>query len=670
MKTMSKNKYFLRLVTVVISVILIFSTIGLSTGDQVKFNSSRDVTYLSVVPTSQTVGYGETFSIIVHLNPGEPVIGVQIDLSFDPTLVQVDSVSKADPIWDFFGPPIIDNDAGEITGAGVAVFGTTVTTPTDCFNITFTAQNIDGTSPLTLHDVIVTDQNAEPINPIITNGEVIVGGPINLPPEFGAPSPTNGSTGQPLSFTWSIPISDPEGDSFDWSIECSNGQTNSATGASNGTKTLSLSDLDYLTTYTVWVNATDPEGSGEYTRAWYTFTTEEQPPNDPPEFGTPSPTNGSTGQPLSFTWSIPISDPEGDSFDWSIECSNGQTNSATGASNGTKTLSLSDLDYLTTYTVWVNATDPEGSGEYTRAWYTFTTEEQPPNDPPEFGTPSPTNGSTGQPLSFTWSIPISDPEGDSFDWSIECNNGQTNSGSDASNGTKTLTLSGLDYLTTYTVWVNATDSEGSGEYTRAWYIFTTEPEGNLPPNTPNKPSGTKLGLISTTYTYTTSAIDPNNDQVYYMWNWGDGSQSNWLGPFNSGQLTQANHAWTNKGLYQIKVKAKDVHGAESDWSEAFTVTMFQSVFFIGSIRNVNKTGDYITFEPKLVLGFWSQPFKVNIYTSGLMLVSKDSSGFVGDRFIFGRFYATPSVPINVIDFVSETTFNDAKPVDIQPYLNR
>ena len=31
--------------------------------------------------------------------------------------------------------------------------------------------------------------------------------------------------------------------------------------------------------------------------------------------------------------------------------------------------------------------------------------------------------------------------------------------------------------------------------------------------------------------------------------------------------------WDEKGDYEIKVKAKDVHGAESEWSDPLTVTM-------------------------------------------------------------------------------------------------
>ena len=297
----------------------------------------------------------------------------------------------------------------------------------------------------------------------------------NQPPVFGTPTPANGSVNNPISLTWNISISDPESNQLLWTIQCSNGQKNIGCGQTNGTKSLSLSGLAFSTTYKVWVNATDPTGSGLYTRRWYTFTTKTNLVNNPPMFGASSPANGSTGNLLSLSWSIPINDPEGDQFSWSIQCSNGQTNNATGASNGTKSLSLSGLAYSTTYKVWVNATDPTGSNQYTRRWYTFTTRE---NSPPVFGISSPANGSTGNLLSLSWSIPINDPEGNTFSWTIQCSNRQVNSGTGDINGTKSLSLSGLAYSTIYKVWVNATDPTGSGLYTRKWYTFTTK---QLPP---------------------------------------------------------------------------------------------------------------------------------------------------------------------------------------------
>jgi hypothetical protein len=329
------------------------------------------------------------------------------------------------------------------------------------------------------------------------------------------------------------------------------------------------------TTYTVWVNATDPTGSGLYTRKWYTFTTKV---SQSPVFGTPTPANGSTNNPLSFTWSIPIHDLEGDLFFWTIQCNNGQTNSGTGATNGTKSLSLSGLAYLTTYKVWVNATDQNGSNLWTRSWYTFTTKKQV-NYPPVFETPSPANGSTGNLLSLTWGISISDPEGNSINWVIQCSNGQSAYANGASNGTKSLLLSGLAYFTTYKVWVNATDPTGSGLYTRKWYTFATKAN-----QTPNPPiiTGPARGKINVATDYNFTTIDPDGDEVYYFIDWGDTTNSSWIGPYSSGDLITESHTWSKKGTYTIKAKAKDLYGNESNWG-TLSVTMPKGTAYIPSL---------------------------------------------------------------------------------------
>lgn len=283
----------------------------------------------------------------------------------------------------------------------------------------------------------------------------------NNPPVFATPSPTNGSTGNLLSLIWSIPINDPEGNDFSWTIQCSNGQVNSGTSASNGIKSLVLGGLSNSTTYIVWVNVTDPSEDGLSVHEWYTFTTRLA--NYPPMFSKPSPVNGSAGRPLKLTWSISINDSEGDLFSWTIKCSNGLIKSETGASNGTKTIILTLFVFIPTYKVWVSAIDPAGSGLYTSRWYTFTTRQvkRQVNFPPVIGIPSPVNDSTGNPLSLIWSAPINDPEGDPFSWTIQCSNGQNKSETGEFNGTKTILLSGLSYSTTYTVWMNATDPTGS-----------------------------------------------------------------------------------------------------------------------------------------------------------------------------------------------------------------
>ena len=292
--------------------------------------------------------------------------------------------------------------------------------------------------------------------------------------------------------------------------------------------------------------------------------------------------------------------------------------------NGTgMTINHSYLDYGT-YHVVLTVTDDEGrSGTCTKAILI--------NAPPVFGAPAPANGSANQPLNFTWSIPITDPNGDRFAYTIQSSNGQTTSGAGQTNGTKSLLLPGLALFTTYTVWVNATDPRGSALFTRAWYSFTTR--SNTPPDTPYTPTGAPSGKTQSIYTYQTSTIDPDADTLYYQWDWGDGTQSDWLGPFASGANASADKSWSQKGDYTITVKAKDQFDAESDWSEALTVYIVEprAALLIGLKKNTQDYDDeYLMFSPGLLIVF---PSKTIVCTSGTVLLQKDFKGHLGRFFV-------------------------------------
>jgi len=98
-------------------------------------------------------------------------------------------------------------------------------------------------------------------------------------------------------------------------------------------------------------------------------------------------------------------------------------------------------------------------------------------------------------------------------------------------------------------------------------------------------SGPDEGLTGVDYTFTTSADDPELDQVYYWFDWDDGTNSGWVGPYNSGETGSASHAWIDAGDYEITVKAKDINGGESDWSDPHTITILGGpILDIGTIR--------------------------------------------------------------------------------------
>ncbi|HER45513.1 MAG TPA: PKD domain-containing protein, partial [Thermoplasmatales archaeon] len=98
-------------------------------------------------------------------------------------------------------------------------------------------------------------------------------------------------------------------------------------------------------------------------------------------------------------------------------------------------------------------------------------------------------------------------------------------------------------------------------------------EPNNPPLTPQKPEGPSSGKPGSSYLYRTSTTDADGDPVYYLWDWDDGSFSEWIGPFNSGETATVLHTWLEEGTYAVRVKAKDALGAETDWSEPLDITM-------------------------------------------------------------------------------------------------
>ena len=93
------------------------------------------------------------------------------------------------------------------------------------------------------------------------------------------------------------------------------------------------------------------------------------------------------------------------------------------------------------------------------------------------------------------------------------------------------------------------------------------------PNTPPAPSGPYSGLVNVGYNFTALTTDPQNDPLYYYFDFGDGTNSGWVGPYNPGVSGTANHAWTHGGSFNVKVKAKDTGSHESAYSPTHGITI-------------------------------------------------------------------------------------------------
>jgi len=120
----------------------------------------------------------------------------------------------------------------------------------------------------------------------------------------------------------------------------------------------------------------------------------------------------------------------------------------------------------------------------------------------------------------------------------------------------------------------------NGDRDICFYMYPIQyPDKPLPPN------GPKVVKVGKEAEFTTTTTDPQGDDIFYMWDWGDGTYSDWIGPFHSGEEASANHTWNQRGKYEIRIKAKDEHGYENpEWSNPNNATVPKSRFSIVPLR--------------------------------------------------------------------------------------
>jgi len=174
---------------------------------------------------------------------------------------------------------------------------------------------------------------------------------------------------------------------------------------------------------------------------------------------------------------------------------------------------------------------------------------------------------------------ISFPEGDAFYVYVELSDGghpfdRTSEvpvllGATATRTTvESSSQPGQSYYKNDALWEDLCDIDSTANF-----CIKALAQHDLSPNKPEKPSGETIGTPFVEYTYTSSSTDPAGQDLYYWFEWGDGTDSDWLGPYESGEICEATHIWKNKGDYVIKVKVKDIWGFESEWSDPLGLVM-------------------------------------------------------------------------------------------------
>jgi len=250
----------------------------------------------------------------------------------------------------------------------------------------------------------------------------------------------------------------------------------------------------------------------------------------------------------------------------------------------------------------------------------------PPNTPSD---PNPINGANHVSINTDLSWTCSDPDGDPLTYDVyfgtNSNPPIVQSNWSSTSYDQGIMSCGITYFWKIIAW----DDQSSSTSGPIW-SFTTKI--NQPPNPPTI-TGPHYGKINTEYTYIFGPFtEPDGDSIYCYCDWGDGTPSDWFGPYSSGETVNASHMWTEPGTYSIQVKLRDINGLESDWSEPFSIEIIQlnTAFFLGIFQNINQTDDLIIMKALLFIIYPSDSI---LYQERNIILSKDYLGYLGTSFI-------------------------------------
>lgn len=190
------------------------------------------------------------------------------------------------------------------------------------------------------------------------------------------------------------------------------------------------------------------------------------------------------------------------------------------------------------------------------------------NNPPRIPI-MPLGNASGTPgANYCYYTSATDPDGDQIEYTFDWGDGTTSIIGTVDSGTKANASHSWSKSATYQIRASATDSLGkSSGWSESYTVII-----NAPPYNPSAPSGPVSVYAWTSNSYSTSAVDPDEDPVKCTFDWEDGNMST-TSFSKSGSNTRASHIWGNEGTYQIRATAIDSKGGTCAWSDCLTITV-------------------------------------------------------------------------------------------------
>lgn len=210
------------------------------------------------------------------------------------------------------------------------------------------------------------------------------------------------------------------------------------------------------------------------------------------------------------------------------------------------------------------------------------------NNPPE--TPEqvsiPIEGIIGQ--SYTYSFRSEDVDDDRVKLKIDWGDGNEPTITDEYQSDEIMSVDHTwEDPKVYWITVTAMDEHDS----ESFYNLEVEPVyiKGYQNTAPMKPEldGDKEGAFNEELDFSAVTYDCDRQNIWYLFDWGDETDSGWLGPYQSGEICTIQNSWPGflyTDYYDISVLAKDSTGTKSLWSDSMEVKVYQG-------RSKNKIGN-------------------------------------------------------------------------------
>ncbi|MBN1280115.1 MAG: hypothetical protein JXA00_00530 [Candidatus Thermoplasmatota archaeon] len=88
---------------------------------------------------------------------------------------------------------------------------------------------------------------------------------------------------------------------------------------------------------------------------------------------------------------------------------------------------------------------------------------------------------------------------------------------------------------------------------------------------PTPPSGPSEGYVNISYTYSIITV---NQESLWMFDWGDGTSTDWLQLTEGETMIAQSHLWTHHGTYDVRVQFKNEYYPDGIWSSPLSVSIY------------------------------------------------------------------------------------------------